>query len=119
MLFSEATVHGALPWRAEHQRRLAIYRFAPSNMAYGRSYSPAWPSAVTEGLSAEQQAVLEPPYHPRLDRPTLTLVGSSDEAGSDEAGGGAAASAVELGTPQTRSATKKAFDARVFGTPYF
>ena len=41
MLFSEATVHGALPWTlegAENQRRVALYRFAPATSAYGRSY---------------------------------------------------------------------------------
>ena len=35
IFFSEATVHGALPWAAAHQRRVVLYRFAPSNMAYG------------------------------------------------------------------------------------
>jgi ectoine hydroxylase-related dioxygenase (phytanoyl-CoA dioxygenase family) len=35
VLWSEATVHGATAWRGAHQRRIALYRFAPPNMGYG------------------------------------------------------------------------------------
>jgi ectoine hydroxylase-related dioxygenase (phytanoyl-CoA dioxygenase family) len=38
IFFSEATVHGAMAWKRDEQRRLALYRFAPSNFAYGRGY---------------------------------------------------------------------------------
>jgi len=38
LVFSEAALHGTLPWKADHQRRTAIYRFAPSGTAYGRGY---------------------------------------------------------------------------------
>jgi hypothetical protein len=38
VIWSEATVHGATPWRGEQQRRIALYRFAPANMGYGRGY---------------------------------------------------------------------------------
>jgi hypothetical protein len=30
---------------------------------------------MLEGLTPAEAAVLEPPYHPRLDRPALTLKG--------------------------------------------
>eukprot|EP00466_Bigelowiella_natans_P007187 jgi/Bigna1/76551/fgenesh1_pg.42_\ len=36
VIFSEGTVHGAKAWRADHQRRIALFRFAPPTMAYGR-----------------------------------------------------------------------------------
>jgi hypothetical protein len=36
LVFSEPTLHGTLPWAAEHQRRTCIYRFAPAGSAYGR-----------------------------------------------------------------------------------
>ena len=29
ILFCEACIHGALPWRATHQRRALLYRFNP------------------------------------------------------------------------------------------
>lgn len=38
IIWSEGTVHGALPWMNDHQRRVALFRFAPSTCAYGRSY---------------------------------------------------------------------------------
>lgn len=73
VLFSEGTVHGAAAWKGEHQRRVCLYRFAPSTHAYGRSYfaegSPSWPSDVMDGLTPEQAAVLQPPYANRIDRP--------------------------------------------------
>merc|ERR1740138_1306291 len=68
VFFSEATVHGALPWRADHERRVVLYRFAPATVAYGRSYSPTWPAEMLQGLTSLQRAVLEPPYADRLDR---------------------------------------------------
>eukprot|EP00929_Paragymnodinium_shiwhaense_P090278 TRINITY_DN50434_c0_g1_i1.p1 TRINITY_DN50434_c0_g1~~TRINITY_DN50434_c0_g1_i1.p1 ORF type:complete len:333 (-),score=52.54 TRINITY_DN50434_c0_g1_i1:131-1129(-) len=100
VFFSEATVHGAMPWTADHERRVALYRFAPCTSAYGRAYYPEWPSAMLEGLTPAQRAVLEPPYALRLDRPLV-------RAGSDEV------------TIQSRSEAKKAFDREVFKTQYF
>ena len=53
-------------------------------------------------MSAEEMAVLEPPYNVRLDRPLVT----SDGHG--------------VGTEvKSRSAAKKDFDLRVFDTKYF
>jgi len=100
VFFSEATVHGALPWKASHERRIALYRFAPSTCAYGRSYSPQWPHAMLEGLTERQRAVLEPPYANRLDRPLLRP--QRDEV-----------------IIESRGDVKKEFDKAVFKTDYF
>jgi len=100
VFFSEATVHGALPWTSEHERRVALYRFAPSTIAYGRSYYPQWPSAMLEDLSEQQRAVLEPPYANRLDRPVV-------RPGKEGV------------IVESRSESKKAFDRAVFKTGYF
>jgi ectoine hydroxylase-related dioxygenase (phytanoyl-CoA dioxygenase family) len=70
VIFTEALTHGTLPWRAEHQRRSVLYRFSPGNMAYAKGYAP-WPETWLEGLTAAQRAVMEPPYHLRLERPSL------------------------------------------------
>ena len=59
VLFSEATVHGAVPWCGRHQRRIALYRFAPANMGYGRGYLEV---PDYEGLTEAERAVLAPPY---------------------------------------------------------
>ena len=81
----------------EHTRRVFLYRFAPATSAYGRAAIPDWPAEMTEGLTPAEAAVLEPPYHPGLDRPTLTLGG----------GGGVTQSRVPENT------------TRVFGSRYF
>jgi len=99
ILFSEATVHGATAWKGEHQRRVALYRFAPAGVAYGRAYHPQW---GIEGLTPAQSAVLEPPYVPRLDRPVL-------QSGGDE----------EVSFGAERPDVKKEFDLQVFGQKYF
>eukprot|EP00457_Paulinella_chromatophora_P002633 gb/GEZN01002638.1/.p1 GENE.gb/GEZN01002638.1/~~gb/GEZN01002638.1/.p1 ORF type:complete len:352 (+),score=42.20 gb/GEZN01002638.1/:213-1268(+) len=84
LFFTEATVHGALPWKALHPRRLVIFRFAPANMAYGRGYTEGWGGLVEapvkggeeadskgQEVSEAELAVLEPPYAPRLHRPLV------------------------------------------------
>lgn len=100
ILFSEGTVHGAKAWNAEHQRRVALYRFSPATVAYGRSYYPSWPESILDGLSATQRNVLQPPFANRLDRHLLSENGDDIEISS-------------------RSAAKKSFDREVFGTQYF
>lgn len=100
VFFSEATVHGALPWCGEHERRIALYRFSPATLAYGRSYSPSWPAEMLDGLTPAQQAVLEPPYANRLDRPVL----KPEE---------------EQPVVETRNQAKKDFDAQIFRNKYF
>jgi hypothetical protein len=56
----------------DRQRRIALYRFSPSNCGYARGYSdPNWPESYTEGMSEEQLAVMMPPFTNRMDRPYL------------------------------------------------
>jgi ectoine hydroxylase-related dioxygenase (phytanoyl-CoA dioxygenase family) len=112
ILFSEGTVHGAMPWTPKDRpRRVCLFRFAPATNAYGRSYFHrsssdddtrimGWPRAMYEGLNEAQRAVLEPPYGNRLDRPNIR-----PEDGSIE-------------IPR-RSAEKRQHDRNVFGTDYF
>ena len=71
VIFTEATTHGTLPWKGKHQRRSLLFRFSPGNLAYAKGYYPEWPEKMLEDLTSEQRAVLEPPYHKRLDRPIL------------------------------------------------
>jgi len=102
VLFSEGTVHGAMGWTSDVQRRCALYRFAPATMSYGRSYFGevcAWPSKFYDGLNDAQRSVLEPPYANRLDRPNIRTDGT-----------------VEV---TTRNDRKKQHDRNVFGTKYF
>lgn len=105
VLFSEGTVHGAMGWQSDQQRRCALYRFAPATQGYGRSYFQAgggdttWPKRFYEGLSDAERAVLEPPYANRLDRPNIREDGT-----------------VEM---TQRGDRKKVHDSEVFKTKYF
>jgi len=103
ILFSEGTVHGALPWRGRTQRRIALFRFAPAFMAYGRSYmneqGGKWPEGMYEGLTDAQAAILEAPYANRLDRPNIEGDGSV--------------------VVTSRNEKKKQWDRTVFRTKYF
>ncbi len=111
LLFTEAATHGTLPWRRPDTRRLALYRFAPATAAYGRGYlreggavgsGEAWPPAFRAGeLTPPQAAVLEPPYHTRLDR----VAPAPDGVGTV--------------MPDARAPFKTEFDHKVFGTRYF
>jgi ectoine hydroxylase-related dioxygenase (phytanoyl-CoA dioxygenase family) len=102
VIWSEATVHGATPWKADHQRRIALYRFSPANMGYGRGYLEIDPARL-EGMTDAQRAVLQPPYATRLERPVVAVVGSGD---------------VQVQIRQ-RSEEKKQLDMELFGTKYF
>ena len=69
IFFSEATVHGALPWVAkDKQRRVALYRFAPATVAYGRMYKDNFGEGVLEKCSEEEKVVLMGPYANRVER---------------------------------------------------
>lgn len=102
IFFSEATVHGSLPWRADHQRRLALYRFAPANFAYGRAYLNDWGTDVLSKCTDAQKAVLGPPHAVRLERPTLTEQGEDGPI-----------------NVYKRPKAKKDHDVAVFGSDYF
>ena len=65
VIFSEATTHGTLPWTANHPRRSLLTRYTAGNMAYVR------PNELPQWANERQRAVMEPPYHTRLNRPTL------------------------------------------------
>ena len=70
VIFTEAVTHGTLPWTADHDRRSVLFRMSPGNLAYATGYNP-WPEEMLVGMTPEQRAVLEPPYHSRLNRPVL------------------------------------------------
>ena len=79
VIFTEAVTHGTLPWTADHPRRTALFRYSPGNMAY---VPHAWPEEMLALMSPEQRLVMEPPYHPRLNRPELPVEGEPAAGGS-------------------------------------
>jgi hypothetical protein len=58
ILFTEALIHGTLPWTAEHERIAVIYKYSPGHSAWmGTYYDPA----AYPGLSDQQRRILAPP----------------------------------------------------------
>jgi hypothetical protein len=58
IIFTEALIHGTVPWTAEHERLAVVYKYSPGHSAWmGDYYDPAgYP-----GLSAQQRRILAPP----------------------------------------------------------
>ena len=82
VIFTEAVSHGTLPWRADHERRSLIYRYAPGYMAFTGRYRqdgreeedvvyPHPSDLADENLSPELSRMLEPPY--QWERPGTTV----------------------------------------------
>ena len=65
VIFTEAVIHGTLPWRADHSRRSVMTRYTAGNMAYVPAFS------VPDWADERQRRVMEPPYHSILNRPFL------------------------------------------------
>ncbi|MBT3271374.1 hypothetical protein HN371_29820 [Candidatus Poribacteria bacterium] len=65
VIFTEATTHGTLPWTSDTPRRSLLTRYTAGNMAYTPSYE------VPEWADERERAVMEKPYHTRLNRPIL------------------------------------------------
>jgi hypothetical protein len=78
IIFTEALTHGTLPWKADHERRAALFRYTPGPIAQNhpeayrrsdvtadtRNYRPNGVDEMLEEFTPTQQALLEPPYHP-------------------------------------------------------
>ena len=80
VIFLEATIHGALPWTAEHNRRSLFYRYGSKYLNYHQDYVetalPAWVNELTDA----QRTAFEPAYAPSRyliedDGATLTKPG--------------------------------------------
>ena len=58
IIFTEALIHGTLPWTAEHERVALIYKYSPGHSAWmGTYYDPSrYP-----GLTEQQRRILAPP----------------------------------------------------------
>jgi hypothetical protein len=67
IIFTESVSHGALPWQADHDRRVLLYRYTAATVHFGPSmYEVTFPAWVDE-LSPAQRAAMEPAHF--YDRP--------------------------------------------------
>ncbi|GIX06450.1 MAG: hypothetical protein KatS3mg115_0853 [Candidatus Poribacteria bacterium] len=60
LIFTEALTHGTLPWKAPHDRRAVLLKYAPGHEAWGR-VRPI-PPELEEKLTERQKRLFEPPY---------------------------------------------------------
>lgn len=147
LLFSEGTVHGARAWNADHQRRTALYRFAPPTCCYGRSYHPHWPLRMydTAYTTEDEGSVVVANQHtPGAEPPTgatqlwgltttqlavleppyasrvdrPTLVPNINNPGADTDPSGGETGSYSVKVC-SRSEEKKLFDRSVFKNKYF
>ena len=58
LIFTEALMHGTMPWRASHERRAFLYKYAPGHLAYSNNFYNA---DDYTNPSEQQRRVLTPP----------------------------------------------------------
>jgi hypothetical protein len=58
IIFTEALMHGALPWRGSDDRRRVFYKYSPRPLAWSRTFDD-----LTEhpGLTAQRRNILRSP----------------------------------------------------------
>jgi ectoine hydroxylase-related dioxygenase (phytanoyl-CoA dioxygenase family) len=61
IIFSEACTHGTWPWRAKHERRSLLYKYAPGHMAWASPY-PTPADAPGIDYSPQLRRILDEPY---------------------------------------------------------
>ena len=58
IFFTEAVIHGTMPWRAAHERRSLLYKYSPGHSAWsGNFYNLSKFGELTE----QQERILSPP----------------------------------------------------------
>lgn len=58
LFFTEALVHGTLPWRASHERRALLYKYSPGYSAWSQKY---YSPDDYVGLTEQQKRIVSPP----------------------------------------------------------
>jgi ectoine hydroxylase-related dioxygenase (phytanoyl-CoA dioxygenase family) len=58
LIFTEALVHGTMPWKADHERRALLYKYSPGHSSWQSEY---YDSADYPGVSEQQIRIMAPP----------------------------------------------------------
>jgi ectoine hydroxylase-related dioxygenase (phytanoyl-CoA dioxygenase family) len=62
VLFSEALIHGTLPWRGAQERRTIFVRYSAAALCFRREPMPRDYDSFKDDLTELQRAIFEPPY---------------------------------------------------------
>ncbi|RKU27283.1 hypothetical protein C6499_12120, partial [Candidatus Poribacteria bacterium] len=65
LFFTEALVHGTMPWTAKHQRRSLLYKYSPGHSAWSGNY---YDISKYDGLTEQQERMLMAPSIGRRPR---------------------------------------------------
>ena len=57
LIFTEALVHGTMPWRAPHQRRTLLYKYSPGQSSWMKA---PYDFALYENLTEQQKRIMAP-----------------------------------------------------------
>ena len=58
LFFTEALIHGTMPWRAKHERRSLLYKYSPGHSAWSGDY---YDLSEFGELTEQQKRILTPP----------------------------------------------------------
>lgn len=58
IIFTEALIHGTMPWQGDHERRALLYKFSPGYSSWSIEYYRAEDYV---GLTEQQKRILTPP----------------------------------------------------------
>ncbi len=58
LFFTEALIHGTMPWRGRHERRALLYKFSPGYSAWSQKY---YNVDDFTNLTEQQRRILAPP----------------------------------------------------------
>ncbi len=67
VVFTEALIHGTMPWTAEHERRTLLYKYTPGHSSWSSDY---YRLEDYEGLTEQQKRIMAPPF---IDRRPFTV----------------------------------------------
>ena len=65
LFFTEALIHGTMPWTADHERRSLLYKYSPGHSAWSSNY---YDISKYDGLTEQQKRMLLPPSIGRRPR---------------------------------------------------
>jgi ectoine hydroxylase-related dioxygenase (phytanoyl-CoA dioxygenase family) len=58
LIFTEALIHGTMPWTANHERRTLLYKFSPGHSSWMKTY---YNPADYPNLSEQQKRIMASP----------------------------------------------------------
>jgi ectoine hydroxylase-related dioxygenase (phytanoyl-CoA dioxygenase family) len=58
LIFTEALIHGTMPWSADHERRALLYKYSPGHSAWSQKY---YDQADYSDLTEQQRRIMAPP----------------------------------------------------------